>query len=249
MPYLLSNFDFVTESLTLMAGKSRPPASASWYRRCTPVVVSSVTPLICAAIDGPPLRVGGERAAQGGEDDQVLLGVALLPRLRVRRHRAGGLVLDALVHQQRRVATVVEDHVRAGAAGPDEDLLGALPVLLERLALPREHRHPGGLVDGAVRADDDGRGRLVLRREDVAGRPADLGAERDERLDEHRGLHRHVQGAGDASAGQRLRRAELGAQGHEARHLVLGEADLVPTGLGEGQVADLVLAGELMERR
>ena len=50
MPYLLSNFDLVTESFTLIAGNSRPPASASWYRRCTPVVVSSVTPLIAAAI-------------------------------------------------------------------------------------------------------------------------------------------------------------------------------------------------------
>ena len=45
MPYLLSNFDLVTESLTLMPGKSSSPAAASSYRRCTPVVVSSVTPI------------------------------------------------------------------------------------------------------------------------------------------------------------------------------------------------------------
>ena len=107
---------------------------------------------------------------------------------------------------------------------------------------------PAGASTEPERADDDrGRG-LVLRREDVARRPADLRAERDERLDEHRGLHRHVQRAGDARAGQRLGRAELGAQGHEPRHLVLGEADLVAAGLGEGQVADLVAAGELGER-
>src|SRR6185437_5308105 len=43
-PYRLSNFDLVTESLTLIAGTSNLPASASWYRRCTPVVVSSDTP-------------------------------------------------------------------------------------------------------------------------------------------------------------------------------------------------------------
>src|SRR5437660_1488129 len=49
-PYLLSNFDLVTESLTLIAAKSRSPVSASWYRRCTPVVVSSVTPLMPSAI-------------------------------------------------------------------------------------------------------------------------------------------------------------------------------------------------------
>src|SRR5581483_203662 len=48
-PYLLSNLDLVTESLTLMAGNSSEPALAISYRRCTPVVVSSVTPLIAWA--------------------------------------------------------------------------------------------------------------------------------------------------------------------------------------------------------
>src|SRR5262245_13589871 len=49
-PYLLSNLDLVTESLTLMAAKSRVPACCISYRRCTPVVVSSVTPLMAAAM-------------------------------------------------------------------------------------------------------------------------------------------------------------------------------------------------------
>src|SRR5687768_8777644 len=48
-PYLLSNFDLVTESLTLIAGKSSVPACCISYSRCTPVVVSSVTPLMPAA--------------------------------------------------------------------------------------------------------------------------------------------------------------------------------------------------------
>src|SRR5690242_10405679 len=43
-PYLLSNFDLVTESLTLIAGNRSVPAVAISYSRCTPVVVSSVTP-------------------------------------------------------------------------------------------------------------------------------------------------------------------------------------------------------------
>src|ERR1700684_1883721 len=47
-PYLLSNLDLVTESLTLIAGNLSVPALAISYRRCTPVVVSSVTPLISA---------------------------------------------------------------------------------------------------------------------------------------------------------------------------------------------------------
>ena len=46
VPYLLSNFDLVTESLTLMAGNSSVPSRMRSYRRSTPVVVSSVTPLM-----------------------------------------------------------------------------------------------------------------------------------------------------------------------------------------------------------
>ena len=41
--------------------------------------------------------------------------------------------------------------------------------------------------------------------------------------------------------GERLRRAELLAQRHEARHLVLGEAQLVASGFGEREVGDLEL--------
>src|SRR5215472_10496667 len=48
-PYLLSNLDLVTESLTLMAGNRRLPLFAISYSRCTPVVVSSVTPLMVLA--------------------------------------------------------------------------------------------------------------------------------------------------------------------------------------------------------
>src|SRR3954463_9203028 len=49
-PYLLSNFDLVTESLTLIAGNSNVPARSNSYNRCTPVVVSSVTPMMFAPI-------------------------------------------------------------------------------------------------------------------------------------------------------------------------------------------------------
>src|SRR3954447_2224051 len=49
VPYLLSNLLLVTESLTLIAGNSRVPALANSYSRCTPVVVSSVTPWMSAA--------------------------------------------------------------------------------------------------------------------------------------------------------------------------------------------------------
>src|SRR3989442_154886 len=43
---MLSNLLLVTESFTLMAGKSSVPPSIILYRRCTPGVVSSLTPRI-----------------------------------------------------------------------------------------------------------------------------------------------------------------------------------------------------------
>merc|ERR550514_667897 len=43
-PYTLSNFDFVTQSFTLMAGKRSSPLAAICFKRWTPVVVSSLTP-------------------------------------------------------------------------------------------------------------------------------------------------------------------------------------------------------------
>src|SRR5215207_4220622 len=50
VPYLLSNLLLVTESLTLIAGNSSVSSRKRSYRRRTPVVVSSVTPLMCLAI-------------------------------------------------------------------------------------------------------------------------------------------------------------------------------------------------------
>src|SRR5690606_7045199 len=170
----------------------------------------------------------------------VVLRVLLLERI---GHEARLLGLDALVDQERHVAAVVEDEGGAVVARPREDAVGVVPVLLERLALHREHGHA---VRSRVRAGahDHGRRRVVLRGEDVARGPAHLGAERREGLDEHRGLHRHVQRAGDARALERLARTELLAQGHEARHLLLREADLGASRLGEREVGDHVVVGE-----
>ena len=75
---------------------------------------------------------------------------------------------------------------------PGHHLVGAPPVLLECLALPGEDRDALRLLDGAVRADDRRCG-VVLRREDVAARPAHFGTQRSKRLDQHRRLNRHVQ--------------------------------------------------------
>ena len=234
MPYRLSNLDFVTESLTLIAGNSSVPALASSYSRCTPVVVSSVTPASPAAMS---VQRRGAAAREARSVSRMTRHSWLSDSVGI-RHRPRGLELAALVHQQGGVAAVVQDQVGAALGAPVEDLRGAPPVLLEALALPGEHRHPGRGVDGAGRADRDGRGGLILGGEDVAAGPAHPGAEGDEGLDEHGGLHGHVQGAGDARAGERLGGGELLAQRHQAGHLVLGQAQLVASGRGEREVGD-----------
>ncbi len=183
---------------------------------------------------GVTLRILGQRAGQQLEDDAELLRV----RSRRVRNRAGQLELAALVNQQRGVAAVVEDHVRA-AVEAVQGLLGAPPILLERLALPRVDRHALRVLGGAVRADDNGRRGVILGREDVAGHPANLGTQRDQSLDQHRRLDRHVQRAHDLRARQRLGVAVLAAGRHQARHLMLGQTDLVAAELGQGQIGDL----------
>ena len=111
------------------------------------------------------------------EDDAPLL------RIRVgieRRHLARLFELGGLVHEQRRVAAIVDDERRAGAVGPDERLDRAPPVFRQRLAFPREHRRALRRAHGATglgTADDDGRGGVILGREDVARHPAHVGAE------------------------------------------------------------------------
>ena len=76
-------------------------------------------------------------------------------------------------------------------------------------------------------------GGVVLRREDVAAAPGDFGAELLQRLDQHGRLDRHVQAAGDAGAGERLRAAVFFPQGHQAGHFVLGQHDFFAAPFGQ----------------
>ena len=63
----------------------------------------------------------------------------------------------------------------------------------------------------------------------------------DQRLDQHRGLHRHVQRAGDPRTLERQHIGVLAAQRHQSRHLVLGQPDLLAAELGQAQIGDLVV--------
>ncbi len=103
-------------------------------------------------------------AALAIEDGRVLLG------------------LDPQVEHQGRIATVVDDEVGPEALaacriGEGEGPIQEFPVLLQGLGLPGEDRDALGRLGTAVPADDYRRCRLVLGGEDVAARPADVGAE------------------------------------------------------------------------
>ena len=113
----------------------------------------------------------------------------------------------------------------AEVAWVGEGLTRAPPVLFEGFALPGEDGDAGG---------GDGGGGVILRRENVAGGPADVGTEGDEGLDQHGGLDRHVERAGDADAGKGLARGVLMADGHEAGHLLLGNVNLFAAEVSEG---------------
>ena len=80
---------------------------------------------------------------------------------------------------------------------------------------------------------------MVLGREDVARNPTDVGPKLDEGLNQHGGLHGHVQRTGDARPGERLLIGVLASQGHQAGHLVLGKGDLLATKPSEFYVGDL----------
>jgi hypothetical protein len=139
------------------------------------------------------------------------------------------------------VAAVVEDQVRVAAVMPLEDLVGVFPVLDQGLALQGEDRGAGG---------GDGRGGVVLGREDVAAGPAHFGAEGLQGLDQHRRLDGHVQAAGDPGALQRLILAELLAHGHQPGHFGLGDGDFLAAEVGQRDVShDVVGHGVLLEAK
>ena len=192
----------------------------------TPVVVSSVTPrMACFCLVKKP---GRRRHALLDLREQDFLFLAA----GVGQHVLAGLGARADQDVHGGVAAIVEDHVRRAAVGPLEDLVGVLPIFLERLALDREDRDAGC---------GDRRGGVILRREDVARRPADVGAKRLQRLDQHRRLDGHVQRAGDAGALERLLLAELLAAGHQARHFGFGDLDLLASPVGKADVGNEII--------
>jgi len=173
---------------------------------------------------GPLLRVLLENLLAGGEEHApffaVLLGVEF-------GHLAGVFEFGAAGHEHGGVATVVHDEVGGLAVGPHEGAGGVFPVFFERFALPGEHGHALRVFYGAFLAYHDGGGSVVLRAEDVAADPAHVGTEVHQRFNQNSGLHRHVEAAHDAGAGERLLAGVFLAESHQARHFGFGEVEFL----------------------
>ncbi|MPM67815.1 hypothetical protein SDC9_114740 [bioreactor metagenome] len=145
-------------------------------------------------------------------------------RIVLRRHAA--------MDQERGVAAVVDDLVGTVAVRERQHPVGALPVILQRLALPGEYRNSGGR---------DRRRRMILSRKNIAARPAHVRAQRLQRLDQHRRLNGHMQAAGNPDVLERLFRAVLFARSHQPRHLLLRNGDFLAAEIGQRDLFNAII--------
>ena len=152
------------------------------------------------------------------------------------QHLDVGLGLGTQVHQERGIAAVVQNHVRAfglaALAAELKNAVGVVPVINQVLALVGKHRCAGGHQRG---------GGVVLCREDVARGPAHLRTECLQGLDQHSGLYGHVQAASDARALEGLRLGKLFADRHQTGHFGLGNADLFAPPNSQRQVGNFIV--------
>jgi hypothetical protein len=172
-------------------------------------------------------RIGLEALLDRREQD-----LFFLVRRLVEEGDIAALGAQAKVNEQSGVAAIVEDHVRAAAIGPLENAMGVIPIILEALALDGEHRRAGG---------GDGGGGVILGRINVAGSPANIGAERLQRLDQHARLNGHMERARDTRALERLAGAVFGARRHQTGHFGLGNVEFLAAPIGESDVGDDII--------
>lgn len=196
---------------------------------------------LTAAVQVVELGLGnGVVDVDGGDEELVVLEHAVEVV-----DTSGGLLRDTIaalehlgvlgVDEAGQVTTIIEDQVELLVVLESKELLLEAPVvLLLGLTLPSEDGDTGG---------SNGGGSVVLGAENVAASPGDLGTEGSKSLDEDGSLDGHVQATGDAGTLERLVLGILLAGGHETRHLVLGELDLLATKGGKGKVSDLELLG------
>ena len=218
-PYLLSNFDLVTESLTLIAGNSSAPALCISYSRCTPVVVSSVTPLMPWPM--AVQRCGSSAAASGSAACRT---TAYSSESAVDGSGTAPAFSNSVPLCTSMVASPPSSRIMFGPSSPGQFSACSVHHQYSSSVSPFQAKTgtPAGASGVPSRADDDRGGSVVLGGEDVAGDPAHLGAERGQRLDQHRGLDGHVQRAHDlarrpAACSRRTARASPSGRASRAR--------------------------------
>src|SRR5258706_9221026 len=116
----------------------------------------------------PPSSVLRHRRTDAIEDDAPLFGFLLGVES---RNGTRPLELGPFVHDEGRIAAVVDDQRGSAAVRPLEGFARAPPILLKRLALPGENRRPPGVVDGSTRLGTTHRDRrrgVILRRKNIA---------------------------------------------------------------------------------
>ena len=238
-PYLLSNFDLVTASLTLMAGNSSSPACSISSRRWTPVVVSSETPLMPLAIDVHRVGSSARLRASTRQHHGELLGVG---GRRV-RHGAGLLELDALVDEEGGVAAVVEDQVRALAPG-------------QRSTCSVHHQYSSRVSPFQAKTGTPFGSSTVPSGPTATAAAAWSWVEKMLQLAQRTSAPRAVSVSIRTAVwmvmwsepvmrapARGCSEADLGPHGHQAGHLVLGQHDLLAAELGQGEVGDLEVGG------
>ena len=244
MPYLLSNLLFVTESLTLIAGKSSSPADVQLVE-----AVHAGGGLFGHALDvggdaGPAVGRRGERAAQQVEDDAVLVAVGTRrSRERRRRARTRGPCARAWWRRRRR---------RGSCSGR---------CSRRRRPRPRRtSRRSARCTTSTRRASRPSRRRPERRpgRRACPAAPTTIAAAASSWVEKMLQLAQRTCAPSAVRVSMSTavctvmcsdptmrapasgcESAELLAERHEPRHLVLGEADLVAAGLGEREVGDL----------
>ncbi len=192
----------------------------------------------------PALGVLAERALQQREDHLELLGVAASPA--GSGHGAGRLVLGALVHQQRGVAAVVEDHVGAGVAPAFRPRPASAAPARCTTSTPRASR-PSRRTPGrraAPRAYRRARRRPPRRRGPGWRRCCSCTSAPRAPSAVSVSISTAVWTVMCSEPVIRAPRSGcasrvLGADRHQARHLVLGERDFLAPELREGEVGDL----------
>ena len=175
---------------------------------------------------GVPAPVFLKASLDGGKED------ALFFRAWGRKDRKIGFCASAKMKKKGGIAAIIQNHVGVTAILPFKDAVGVFPVLFKGFALDRKDRN--ALIG-------NGSGRMVLGREDVAGRPTHFGAEGHQGFDQDGCLDRHVQGSRDAGSGQRLGFRVFLANGHQARHFGFGDPNFLVTPGGQREVSNEVV--------